>query len=147
MNKVYACWENQFEIGLTPEEMYPIANVVTTNFNATVGIEKWFAAGSGFQEAYATTCAYDFTLTAKRTNGDKGNDLLASFFEGRLGEDAYAYIRVNYPSGLKITCKYVVTTKEIGISGEMSKVGGLESSCTSSGAPTFDTSEVEDENE
>lgn len=144
MNKVYACWENQFEIGLNPEDMYPIANVETTDFSATVGVEKWFAAGSGFQEAYATTCAYDFNLTAKRTVGDKGNDLLASFFNGKLGEDAYAYIRVNYPSGFKVTCKYVVTTKNIGISGEMGKVGGLESSCTSSGAPTFTLPEGEE---
>ena len=138
---VNACWENMIEVSRDGQTWLPVANAETFDLLAEVGKETWVPiGGTGWQEAFSTTKALKAALTAKRTVGDEGNDLIASLF-GKSGNDAYLYIRVNYPSGLKISCKFSVVVTNIG-TGAGTGMAGLQADGDSCGAPTFEDPEA-----
>jgi hypothetical protein len=114
MPKIHACWEGMIEVGSSPENMLPYKNAKGWTMSVNDGNITWIPiGGDGWEEAFKTSKGMTLGVTAIKTDGDPASEFISSHLWTN-GEDAYVYVRINFPSGLKVLMKAVITVKNDG---------------------------------
>ena len=137
---VYPCYENQFKINTasTGEAvMSTIADCETFSVAFDNGGEEWHPfEQEGWVRRLLTAKGVTITVTAKRNQGDTGNDFVAGL-AWKNGRDAEADVEWNFPNGAKVTFSdAVINVTNVG-SGDSTNVAPLEFEIQSNGKPTY----------
>lgn len=137
---VYPCYENQFKINTasTGEAvMSTIADCETFSVAFDNGVEEWHPfEQEGWVRRLLTAKGVTITVTAKRNQGDTGNDFVAGL-AWKNGRDAEADVEWLFPNGAKVTFSdAVINVTNVG-SGDSTNVAPLEFEIQSNGKPTY----------
>lgn len=127
---VFPCYENQFQI-----DDKTIANCETFSVSFDNGVEEWNSFDQkGWKSRLMTAKAVSISVTAKRTVGDSGNDLVAglAFKNGRDVEKPFKW---TFPDGTEVTFNNAVISVTVLGSGDSTNVGPLEFEVMSNGKP------------
>lgn len=136
---VYPCYENQFAIGATGESAptSTIANCETFSVSIDNNVEEWtpFEA-EGWTSRLMTGKSVTISVTAKRTVGDTGNDMVSdlAFKNGRSAEVNFKW---TFPDGTAVVFNGAVISVTALGSGDSTAVAPLEFEVMSNGKPTI----------
>lgn len=137
---VFPCWENQFGVGAAGGQSIPtdeIANCETFSVAINGNIVEWAAfSNEGWLSRLMTGKDVVITVTAKRTYGDTGNDLIAEATFA-TGKDAELDIVWAFPDSSKVWFKNAVISVTNNGAGNARDVGELAFTISSNGKPTF----------
>ena len=138
---VYPCYENQFKINTASSGgtavMSTIADCETFSVAFDNGVEEWHPfEQEGWVRRLLTAKGVTITVTAKRNQGDTGNDFVAGL-AWKNGRDAEATVEWSFPNGAKVTfADAVINVTNVG-SGDSTNVAPLEFEIQSNGKPTY----------
>lgn len=137
---VYPCYENQFQIetakATDTATLSNIANATTFSVAIDNTIQEWNAyEQEGWISRLMTGKSIKITISAKRTVGDAGNDMLASlaFVNGTGANKEFSW---TFPDGSILKLNAVVSVTNLG-AGEATDVAPLEAEIQSNGKPTY----------
>lgn len=137
---VYPCYENQFGTGAAGGQTVPanaIANCETFSVAINGNIVEWSPfEEEGWLKRAMTGKDIVITVTAKRTYGDTGNDLIADCAFSTMG-DAELDFAWAFPDGSQVWFKNaVISVTNLG-TGDSRDLGKLEFTVSSNGKPNF----------
>ena len=137
---VYPCWKNEFTIGEAGGNSIPenvIANCLTFSVAINGNVEEWTAfENEGWKSRELTGKDIVLTVTAKRTVGDTGNDMVADCEFATLdnAKKDFAWMLLD---GSKVWLKNAVVNVTNDGTGDATNVGELSFTVSSNGKPTF----------
>ena len=137
---VFPCYENQFKIGAAGGQSNPstsIANCEEFSVAFDNGVEEWHPFESeGWVKRLLTAKSIIITVSAKRTLGDTGNDMVAACatVSGTAAEKDFLW---TFPDGATLLLSNAVINVTANSSGTSTNVGPLEFQVMSNGKPTF----------
>lgn len=132
---VYPCYENQFQIGASADEMASIADCESFSVSFDNGVEEWKPFDQeGWTRRLMTAKGLTISVTAKRNVGDVGNDTVAglAFKNGRDVEKPFQW---TFPDGTIVKMDSAVINVKNAGSGDATSVAPLEFDVMSNGKP------------
>lgn len=129
---VYPCYKNQFKV-----DSKAIADCETFSVAFDNGVEEWTPFDTeGWTKRLMTSKSVTISVTAKRTLGDDGNDLVAglAFLSGTEVQKNFEW---TFPDGTKVTFADAVINVTNAGSGDSTAVAPLEFEVMSNGKPTI----------
>ena len=136
MNSV---WENAFKISTNGRNATPtfaiIKNLESVEMSIDGTVQEWFAMDAeGFARNLITAKKISFGCSAKRTDGDAGNDYVAGMMLA-IGAAAQSEFELTFANGDKLTGDCTINfTKGLGASED---VDPMEFDVLLDGKPTF----------
>lgn len=131
---VYPCYENQFQIGASKENLHNIADMENFSVSIDNEIQEWKPYDQeGWTRRLMTGKSVSITVSGKRNVGDAGNDYVASLAFVN-GVNANSVLQWTFPDGMKYIQPSVISVTNIG-AGETVNVGPLEFEALSDGKP------------
>lgn len=128
---VYPCYKNQFKI-----DSKSIADCETFSVAFDNGVEEWTPFDTeGWTKRLMTSKSVTVSVTAKRTLGDDGNDLVAGL-AFKSGTDVQKSFEWTFPDGTTVTFTDAVINVTNAGSGDSTAVAPLEFEVMSNGKPT-----------
>lgn len=132
-------WQNAFKIATSGRVVTPtfaiIANLESVEMSIDGNLVEWFAMDAeGFSRNLLTAKKISFGCTAKRTDGDAGNDYVASKMLA-IGSDAQSKFQLTWANGDKLEGDCTINfTKGLGAAED---VDPMEFDVLLDGKPTF----------
>ena len=112
-----------------------IKDIESVSFSFDNGVEEWNPMDSkGWTKRFVTAKSISVSITAKRNEGDPGNDYIASKYM-KKGESCYSLFLIEFPKGdcLKIPCVINVTS----LGGDSTSIDSMEFELLSHGEPEY----------
>ena len=129
---VYPCYKNQFKV-----DSKSIADCETFSVSFDNGVEEWTPFDTeGWVRRLMTSKSVTISVTAKRTLGDVGNDLVAGL-AFLSGTDVQKPFEWTFPDGTTVTFTDAVINVTNAGSGDSTAVAPLEFEVMSNGKPTI----------
>jgi len=131
-------WENAFKIsttGRTTPTYATISDLESVEMSIDGTVQEWFAMDAeGFARSLVTAKKISFACTAKRKDGDAGNDYVAGKMLA-IGTDAQSSFELTFANGDKLVGDCNINfTKGLGASED---VDPMEFDVLLDGKPTF----------
>lgn len=99
------------------------------------GVEEWNPMdGKGWTRRFMTAKSISISMTAKRNEGDPGNDFVAGFFT-KNGKDCNAFFSIEFPNGDALGIPCVVNVTSLG--GDSTALDAIEFEVLSDGKPNY----------
>lgn len=131
---VFPCYENQFQVGKSKEDLHNIADMENFSISIDNEIQEWKPYDAeGWTKRLLTGKSVAITVSGKRNVGDAGNDYIAGLAFVN-GTDANGILQWTFPDGTKYIQPSVFSVSNIG-AGETVNVGPLEFEALSNGKP------------
>ena len=128
---VYPCYKNQFKV-----DSKSIADCETFGVSFDNGVEEWTPFETeGWVKRLMTSKSVTISVTAKRTIGDVGNDLIAGL-AFLSGTDVQKPFEWTFPDGTIVKFVDAVINVTNAGSGDSTAVAPLEFEVMSNGKPT-----------
>lgn len=118
-----------------PKSPKRISDIESVSFSFDNGVEEWNPMDSkGWTKRFVTAKSISVSITAKRNEGDPGNDYIASMYM-KKGESCYSLFLIEFPKGdcLKIPCVINVTS----LGGDSTAIDSMEFEILSHGEPEY----------
>lgn len=138
---VYPCYENQFTINTAPAGQTAVESTIADCETFSVafdnGVEEWHPFETeGWVRRLLTAKGVTISVSAKRNQGDTGNDFVAGL-AWKNGREAEATVTWNFPNGAKVVFNNAVINVTNAGSGDSTNVAPLEFEIQSNGKPVY----------
>lgn len=120
---------------LFPKTPKPITDIESLSISFDNGVEEWNPMDSkGWIKRFVTSKSIGISVSAKRNEGDPGNDYIASKYM-KKGNACYSFFIIDFPNGdcLGIPCVINVTS----LGGDSTGLDTMEFELLSHGEPQY----------
>lgn len=118
-----------------PKTPKSITDVESLSISFDNGVEEWNPMDSkGWVKRFVTAKSISIAISAKRNEGDPGNDYIASRYM-KKGNACYSFFIIDFPNGdcLGIPCVINVTS----LGGDSTSIDSMEFELLSHGEPEY----------
>lgn len=126
------CYTGEIPLPKTPKS---ITDVESLSISFDNGVEEWNPMDSkGWVKRFVTAKSISIAISAKRNEGDPGNDYIASRYM-KKGNACYSFFIIDFPNGdcLGIPCVINVTS----LGGDSTGLDTMEFELLSHGEPQY----------